>query len=118
MNYGENRVVVPMFGVIILLRALLGPSVFVKLAFSIEFLFDLSFKTRERIGSAFGQLVTRNSALTAIAVFVVLTLLFGSIIACDWIGVLFAAAIFAGGIYGSFAACMHQLPIRPWMSKY
>jgi hypothetical protein len=115
LQYSSMRIVAPMLGCIMVMRAILGPSFALKISMCLSYLFDFNFKTREMMGVAFQSNKTRNSALNMAGGLATLTLLIASAVAFQWLGIFFAVAIVCGGIYGAFTGCIHELPLRPWM---
>lgn len=115
LRYSSMRVVTPLLGCIMVIRAVLGPGFVIKCGLALAFLFDCNFRTREAMGVAFQTVNTQNSALNTALALCVLTLLICSAVAFNWLGVMFAVALFGGAVYGAFTGCMHALPLRPWM---
>lgn len=115
LGYSSMRVVTPLLGCIMVIRAVLGPGFMIKSFLAVAYLFDCNFKTREAMGVAFQTINTQNSALNTSLALCVLTLLICSAVAFDWLGIMFAVALFGGALYGAFTGCMHALPLRPWM---
>jgi hypothetical protein len=115
LNYASMRIVTPMLGSIAIIRAVLGPAFVMKSFVALSFLFDFSFATREQMGVAMQTAKTWNTAINTSLALCVLTLLVCSAVAFEWLGIMFAVALFGGAIYGAFTGCMHDLPIRPWM---
>jgi hypothetical protein len=109
------RYVTPLFGVIVVTRAIMGPGIFYKSFFAFTYLFDLNMRNRETIGKAFQAEHTRNSALNA-AIFMALFAAFlVAAVAADMVGYAVAGAFVGGAAFGAFSGCYHSLPIRPWM---
>lgn len=55
MTYDSMRFASPLLGCVIILRAVLGPTIFIKLAFIMQHVFAVDFKVREIIGNAAQQ---------------------------------------------------------------
>lgn len=105
---------VPIFGTIILLRVVLGPTFVIKIAFCLQYLLDIDFETREKMGIAMKASKVKYSALVAAVGLSLIGLLVGSAVASQYAGIIFGALIAVGLVYGAFAGCIHSLPIRPW----
>lgn len=118
LSFPTMRIISPFLGTMIILRAILGPSFLIKIVLSLKHLFEPSFKSREVIGRAFQTEKTRDSAvvtglsLTAIALFIF------SVAAFNYLQFIVPAAFVGGSVYGAVTGCIHNLPIKPWMSKY
>ena len=115
LSYASMRIVTPLLGCIMVLRAILGPAFVLKCYMALSFLFACNFTTREQMGVAFQTIKTQNTALNTSLILGFLALLICSAVAFKWLGIIFAIAIIGGAIYGAFTGCMHNLPLRPWM---
>eukprot|EP00600_Ochromonadales_sp_CCMP1393_P011024 CAMPEP_0175003536 /NCGR_PEP_ID=MMETSP0005-20121125/4276_1 /TAXON_ID=420556 /ORGANISM="Ochromonas sp., Strain CCMP1393" /LENGTH=732 /DNA_ID=CAMNT_0016258609 /DNA_START=845 /DNA_END=3043 /DNA_ORIENTATION=+ len=115
LEYASMRIVTPFLGSVMVARAMLGPSFVVKMVMAVHFMFACNWKNREKVGVAFQTENTKNIAYTTSFGLAILTLLICSAVAFDWLGIMFAVAVFAGAVYGAFTGCIHNLPIRPWM---
>lgn len=115
LNYGVARYVIPIFGLWMVIRAVLGPLFLIKIAFALQFLFSVKFKDREAMGSALQKESTLNLgysfslALATIGTFICVC------IEIKWAGIVFAAVAFFAFIYGLCTGSAHELPIKPWM---
>ena len=117
LDYASMRIVTPMLGSMIVLRAILGSGFLLKISVSLFYFYDFNFRTRELIGISLQTTNSKNTAInTALGLFL-LVIFFVPIFAFDWFGVTIGVALFGGAIYGLFTGCIHNLPIRPWMCK-
>jgi hypothetical protein len=57
LNFSSMRIVISMFGSLMIIRAILGPAFVVKMAFTLRILFDFRFQTREAIGIEYNFLL-------------------------------------------------------------
>jgi hypothetical protein len=115
LSYASMRVVTPLLGSIAVIRAVLGPAFVIKAYNAVSFLFDCTFATREEMGVKFQTTKTQNTAINTALALSVLALFICSAVAFEWLGIIFAVALFGGVAYGAFTGCIHDLPIRPWM---
>lgn len=115
LEYSSMRFVTPLLGAIVIIRAVLGAGTLLKVAFSFAYLFDVNYESREKIGLSFQTENTRNIAVNFSATLAVLALLICSAVAFYYLGVIFAACLVGGALYGAFTGCYHELPLRPWM---
>lgn len=111
------RIVTPMLGSIIVLRAILGSGFALKISVALFYFYDINFRTRELIGISFQTTNSINTALNTALGLLLLVLFFVPIFAFDWLGISVGVALFGGALYGLFTGCIHNLPIRPWMCK-
>jgi hypothetical protein len=109
LNFKNMRVVSPMFALIMLSRALLGPSFIIKIVFSLQVLLDPNMKNREAIGVAFQKDSTRDTAINTALVFVIATSFIIAIIAFDFVSMAAGVALLLGIFYGSVSGNIHLL---------
>ena len=118
----------------------MGPGVFLKILFSLQYLFDVRFETREIIGKfivsfgaqnfanslnygvrivgeSFQRERTLHSAFTTAVSVTSATALFAAIIFYQWLAITVAAAFVFSLGYGAITGCIHNLPLKPWMCK-
>lgn len=115
LPFDVMRIVTPSLGAIIILRAITGPGVFIKLLFTLQFMLDFNLKTREEIGAAFSAQKTRYAAVHGALIFATLGVFIISAVAVEWLLFVFGIFLLVGFIFGSITGCIHSLPIRPWM---
>jgi hypothetical protein len=116
LPYDVNRVVVPALGTFLVLRATLGPSIFVKAAFAGRYWLDSDTKIREAVGVAIKADRTYYTAINASAMISIGGTFFVSIFAANLAGIAFGGLILMGYLYGALTGCIHGLPVHPWMS--
>jgi len=115
LDFASMRVVIPVLGTVMVVRAVLGPGFLVKTAFALQYLFDIRFETREVIGQSFQSERTKLSAYsTSLAVTAVACVLC-AVAAVQWLGPVVGAACVGGLLYGAVTGCVHGLPLKPWM---
>ena len=115
LQFISMRIVTPALAIIGLLRAILGPSFVIKIAFSFYYLFALDPKQRERAGVACQAMKTRYSAATGAFYFAIFVWIVSGVVAADQANLFLGFGFVAGLFYGAFTGCVHGLPIRPWM---
>lgn len=115
LEYEAMRIVSPMFGVLIILRAVLGPGFLLKLAFSLGYILDYDIGVRQEIGRAIQATKSLIGAAIASFAFGTFAAFICSAIYLPFTGIAFGLAFAGGLLYGLFSGCYHSLPIRPWM---
>jgi hypothetical protein len=115
LDFNSMRVVTPIFGGITVLRAILGPGIFVKIAFTCSYFYSWGMKKREMIGIACQAPRTRLAALHGAAIFTGIIILVVSAVAVNFIGEAIAIALVSGAMYGAFTELTYGLPIHPYM---
>jgi hypothetical protein len=115
LEYQSMLVVTPIFGAITILRAILGPGIFVKIAFACSFYYSCDKGKRELIGIACQATRTRLAALHGALVFTLLAVLIVAAFAAGFIGQAVATAFVCGAMYGGFTLITHNLPVHPYM---
>lgn len=116
LPYDANRMIVPTLGAFLVLRATLGPSIFVKAAFAMRYWLDSDVKVREAVGVAIKADRTYYTAINAAAMISLGGTFFVSIFAASMAGIAFGGLLLFGYFYGALTGCVHGLPIHPWMS--
>jgi hypothetical protein len=114
LSYSSMRYVTPLLGVWMIFRAIMGPLFLVKMGFIFEYLFDIKFKVREAMGTAFQETSSWTLAVNTafgLACFSALVCFFFDV---SWIGVVFGCFLGGGFIFGLCTGTIHQLPIKPW----
>eukprot|EP01041_Mallomonas_annulata_P006490 gene6490-13099_t len=115
LPYGYMRIVIPTIGGILVLRAILGPGIFLKVVFALQYVLDFRVLARQKIGSAFQTTKTYLASFhTALGVSIFGVFLC-SAVAAGVAQYAFAVLLVGGATYGAFTGCIHSLPIRPWM---
>lgn len=117
LTYDTMRFVTPFLGVLMIIRATIGPTIFIKTVFAVQYLFSINFHTREVIGNAIQQESTWISGLNVAVSFCILAGLITAFVAFDWMALVVPAAIIGGTIYGVCTGTAHHLPIKPWLCK-
>ena len=102
LKYSSMRIVTPALGLVVIMRAVLGPGFVLKIASSLSFFYALSFETRELIGVSFQTENTRNTALNTALGLMLFVLIVVPIVAFNWLAVAIGCAIVGGAIYGTF----------------
>ena len=115
LNYFDMRIVVPFLGALILYRALLGPTVLIKMAHTLYYMFSYSLEIREQIGKACMATKTTNAALVGAFSISIISLFFFAGINVSYVGPAFGILFFFGFLYGSITVASHELPIKPWI---
>jgi hypothetical protein len=92
-----------------------GPALFVKIGFTLYYLFSYNMFTRERIGVACQADKTVNSMLNVAVAFALIGGVLTALVAYNWIIYMILLSFVFGLLYGSLAGWIHSLPIRPWM---
>lgn len=115
LKFTVMRVVTPTFGVIMMLRAILGPGFILKIVFSFTTFFDPDMKTREQIGLALQSERSHYAALTSAFAFSIGGAFFCSAIFFSLTDIVLGAGFLVGFLYGLMTGCYHSMPIRPWM---
>ena len=115
LSFDSMRIVTPMLGVIIILRAILGPSIVLKCSYALYAVLNLSLKGREDMGVAFKAKKTLTSAVNMAVGMACGGSLILSIVALDIAQLAFGVFLLVGFVYGAITGCSHELPVRPWM---
>jgi hypothetical protein len=115
LSFDVMRIVTPVIGATIVLRAILGPSFVIKSAFALFAVLNLSLSGREDMGVAFKAKKTLTSALNMAIVMACCGSLLLSIVALQLAQMAFGVLLFVGFMYGAVTGCSHELPVRPWM---
>jgi len=115
LQYTAMRMCAPILGLIMLFRAILGPSFIIKIIFSLFYLFATDPKSRERVGVACLQERTWTTGFFACFSFGLAGAIFCAFVLYSFLTVAFGVALAFGFFYGVFSGCYHSLPIRPWM---
>ena len=102
LRYPSMRIVTPALGLVVIMRAVLGPGFVLKIASSLSFFYAVSFQTRELIGVSFQTENTKNTALNTALGLLLFVLIVVPIVAFDWLAVAIGCAVVGGAIYGAF----------------
>lgn len=114
LDFTNMRLVTPVFGAIIIVRAFLGSGWILKIFWSFRIFFSTDRKTRETLGYSMQSNKTKYSAFLGAGIASVIVLFVFSIVSPEWTGIAFGGALFCGFLYGAGAGCFHSLPLRPW----
>jgi hypothetical protein len=117
LDYSAQRYVIPMFGTILVVRALLGPTFVLKAIHALKFVFSMSYLDREAIGSALKSESAREIALTAAISITVLGAFFAALIDPSVLQFVIIGGFFGGGLFGWLTGAAHDLPVKPWICK-
>ena len=117
LDYAAMRFVTPLLGVIMLIRAVLGPSIFIKFVFVMQFYFETKFQIREKIGSSMQKESTINLAINCALGFAIMGCFVCLTVSINQAGTVFGLGLIGGFFYGLFTGTGHELPIKPWMCK-
>jgi hypothetical protein len=115
LSFGVMRVVTPAIGTTLMLRAILGPGIFIKGAFAFHVLFNMSLRGREDLGLAFKTSRTFSSAINMSFFLACGGALLLSVVQLRIATLAFGVFLLLGFFYGGVTGCSHSLPIRPWM---
>lgn len=114
LAYETSRILTPILGAIVIIRALLGPGIFIKLYSTWGYILRVDYFTRERVGRALQSDKTRHGAVVAALSFALIGSFLCSAIDLSFLSYGFAIFLIAGAVYGAGTGCYHSLPIRPW----
>jgi len=115
LDFEAMRVVTPTLGALLGFRAILGPGILIKTAFSLYYFFAVDPKNRERFGAALSSPLAGLSAFwTALAASFGAYVIFG-IALNEYADLIAQLMLLIGSMYGAFTGCVHSLPIHPWM---
>ena len=117
LDYSAMRFVTPLLGTVMIVRAVLGPSFLIKMAFALQHFFEYHFPVREAIGSALKSESTLNLALNAAFGMALSACFITILVDMQHAGVVFGCGIIGGAFYGLFTGAAHDLPIKPWLCK-
>jgi hypothetical protein len=115
LEFEAMRVVSPTLGAVMAIRAILGPSFLIKIAFSFYYLFTADPKQRERFGAALQEEKTLSSSFWTGVSWSFLLWFSASILLYHISALIGQLGLLLGMIYGVFTGCIHSLPIHPWM---
>eukprot|EP00981_Chlorochromonas_danica_P008478 scaffold2205_cov183-Ochromonas_danica.AAC.3 len=118
LHYGSMRFVTPLLGCVMLLRAALGPMLWVKAVWGAHYFFATSFQMREAIGQAMQERPTWILGLNAALGLTALAAFFTALVDVQWLWVVVLAALGGGAVLGLLTGTGHLLPIKPWLCKY
>jgi len=102
LRYSSMRIVTPALGLIVIIRAVLGPGFALKIVSSLSFFYALSFQKRELIGVSFQTDNTKNTAVNTALGLTLLVLIVCPVIAFNSLAIAVGCAIVGGAIYGAF----------------
>lgn len=114
LAYDVMRIMTPALGSLLLARAILGPAIFCKVFFTLQYGIDFDIKSRESIGISLQTNRTKYSAIHTAFAFAVGGTFFISIFAVDYAAIAFGAFLIVGLAYGTLTGCIHGLPVHPW----
>jgi len=106
LEYSSMRIVTPALGLVVIIRAVLGPGFLLKCASSLSYFYAVSFQTREQIGISFQTTNTKNTAINTALGLTLFVLIVGPIIAFNWLAVAVGSAVVGGAIYGTFTGTL------------
>jgi hypothetical protein len=114
LTFDTMRVVTPMLGGLMVARALTGPALFVKMAFTFYYLAAYNMFTRERIGVGCQAPKTLNTAINFAVAFAFIGGIFTALVAFSWFIYMILLSFVFGFLYGVLAGWVHSIPVRPW----
>lgn len=114
LSFAVMRLMTPALGSILLARAILGPGIFVKVFFAIQYGIDFDIKSRESIGNSLQMNRTKYAAVHTALAFGVGGTFLVSIFAVDYTAIAFGCFLLIGLGYGTLTGCVHGLPVHPW----
>jgi hypothetical protein len=109
------RMLTPTLGSVIVARAILGPSIFLKASMALFAVLDFSLKGREDLGLAFKAKKSRLAAVNMALGFACIGSLLLCIVWYDLAAIAFPMLLFIGFFYGAITGCSHELTLKPWM---
>jgi hypothetical protein len=115
LHFAAMRIVTPALGFFTLLRAVLGPGLLVKFAYSLRYVFSYTMYTRETVGQACQSDKTKLTAAHATLGLTLFGTFLGTIVAFEYMGWIFLGLLVGGFIFGASIGFTHELAIHPWM---
>ena len=115
MNFTIQRIISPIFGTIIIIRALLGSNFYLKIIFFLNIIYNYNMNIRESIGIAIQSYKTYISIIIFSFLYSFIALFFTSMLYPSVIGLSIALGFIIGIIYGLLNGIYHSLPIKPFL---